>query len=401
MDSAVLTLSDDQLLKATEALNASSCALTAQLLVHLAEVDRRRLFAPMGLSSMFGYCTERLGMAEGAAFKRIRAARAGRKYPLVIDLVAAGRLNLTGINLLSGHLTEANHVELLHTACGKSKRQIEVLVADLHPKPDVPDSVRKLPEPRSAEGAGPRPRDPAPASPSRAAPNLPLSGGRPKPPDVEPLGGRRYKVQFMADEALHTKLRRAQDLMSHRVPDGDLAALIDEALDLLCDKVEKERFGARRVGGKVAAVEFERAATEREQAEHTEQTAEPRPEHKADEPEDAAIGGSSPQSEGAPPEDEDAPQRSRYVPAAVRRAVYDRDGGQCTYVSATGHRCQERRFLELHHEQAWALGGGHTESNLTLRCWAHNQLAAREDFGEDFVRAMTRKAPPNQPSPRP
>jgi hypothetical protein len=73
-------------------------------------------------------------------------------------------------------------------------------------------------------------------------------------------------------------------------------------------------------------------------------------------------------------------ERSRYVPAAERREVYQRDAGRCTYVDTRGERCCETRYLELHHLQPFAKRGPHVASNLTLRCAAHNALAAEEDF---------------------
>jgi hypothetical protein len=78
-------------------------------------------------------------------------------------------------------------------------------------------------------------------------------------------------------------------------------------------------------------------------------------------------------------------QRSRYVPAAVRREVYQRGGARCSYVDARGLRCCETRYLELHHLQPFAKNGAHSASNLTLRCSAHNALAAEEDFGAHVV----------------
>jgi 5-methylcytosine-specific restriction endonuclease McrA len=78
-------------------------------------------------------------------------------------------------------------------------------------------------------------------------------------------------------------------------------------------------------------------------------------------------------------------QRGRHVPAAVRRAVFARDEGRCTYCDETGQRCRETHGLELHHLHPSARGGGHTAENITLRCRAHNTLAAEEDFGKELV----------------
>ena len=78
-------------------------------------------------------------------------------------------------------------------------------------------------------------------------------------------------------------------------------------------------------------------------------------------------------------------QRGRHVPAAVRRAVFERDEGRCTYTAASGQRCRETRHLELHHVHAFSRQGEHTNENLTLRCRAHNALAAESDFGRDLI----------------
>ncbi|HSB21173.1 MAG TPA: HNH endonuclease [Anaeromyxobacteraceae bacterium] len=73
------------------------------------------------------------------------------------------------------------------------------------------------------------------------------------------------------------------------------------------------------------------------------------------------------------------------IPAEVRRAVFDRDAGWCTYVSADGHRCGSRWQLELDHIQPAALGGPSTTQNLRLRCRVHNALHAEETFGRAFM----------------
>jgi 5-methylcytosine-specific restriction endonuclease McrA len=77
----------------------------------------------------------------------------------------------------------------------------------------------------------------------------------------------------------------------------------------------------------------------------------------------------------------DESRNGRYIPAAVRRAVYERDAVRCTFVDERGQRCQETRYLEIHHRQPFSMGGTHTTANLTLHCRAHNALAAELDFG--------------------
>jgi hypothetical protein len=97
----------------------------------LLEVDARRLYLREGCASLFTYCTQVLHLAEGAAYNRIEAARAARKYPIVLDALAAGSITLTSTRLLAPHLTDANHRDLLEGASHKSKREVELLIATL------------------------------------------------------------------------------------------------------------------------------------------------------------------------------------------------------------------------------------------------------------------------------
>ena len=78
-------------------------------------------------------------------------------------------------------------------------------------------------------------------------------------------------------------------------------------------------------------------------------------------------------------------RRGRYVPAAERREVFERDGGRCSYADSHGARCRETRYLELHHLTPFAQGGANLAANLSLRCAAHNALAAEEDFGRELI----------------
>jgi hypothetical protein len=125
------------------------------------------------------------------------------------------------------------------------------------------------------------------------------------------------------------KLRRAQDLLRHVVPDGNPAAIFDRALTMLVEHLERTKLGV----------------TER-----------PRP---AREP---ALG-------------------SRHVPAAVRRAVWQRDGGRCAFIGEAG-RCTERGNLEFHHVVPYAAGGEARVETISLRCRAHNLYEAVLDFGD-------------------
>ena len=142
----VSKLNDRELTLQVEQLNQRRQGLDADLLLHLSELDYRGLYRGQACSSLFAYCTERLGFSEDAAYKRVSAARILRQFPLVYELLLKGKIHLSALLLLKPHLTETNHSELLHSACGMSKRAVEKLVAALAPRPDVPTRVRNLPE---------------------------------------------------------------------------------------------------------------------------------------------------------------------------------------------------------------------------------------------------------------
>jgi hypothetical protein len=325
---SLVDLSDQALLAEVKGLAHQECRATARLIAALTELDTRRLYLGEGYSSLFTYCTQVLHLSEHAAYGRIEAARAARRFPVILDLLSDGSVTLTTVGLLAPHLTPDNYRDALATARHKSKRDVEHLVAGLAPRPAVAASVRKLPDPKPT--VVPRGQ---PALNIVAADSVVLLPAYIPPPSkrpavVSPLAPERYKVQFTASRETYDKLRRAQDLLRHTIPDGDPAAIVDRALTLLLSHLEKAKL----------------AATER-----------PRP------PRTAAA-------------------RSRHIPAAVRREAWTRDGGQCAFVGTKG-RCTERGFLEFHHVVPFAAGGKAVADNIQLRCRAHNAYEADCYFG--------------------
>src|SRR5258708_31075272 len=118
---------------------------TAALIVHLAEFDARRLFEGAGYSSLFKYCMAVLRLSEDAVYNRIKAARAARRYPVIIDQLECGALTPTTVRLLAPCLTPKNPPELLTAASGQGKQAVEELLARRFPQPDVPARVRRGP----------------------------------------------------------------------------------------------------------------------------------------------------------------------------------------------------------------------------------------------------------------
>ena len=289
-------LSDDGLVERVKDLAACERRASVALIRCLIEFDARELYLREGYSSLYTYCTQVLHLSEAAAYNRIEAARAARRHPQVLEMFEIGDLTLTAVRLLAPHLTEENRADLLAAARHRSRFEIQELIASHVP------------------GA---------ACSTHSDAIL-----------VTPLAEDSCRLHVTLTRETYEKLRHAQQLLRHAHPNGDVGAILDRALTLLIDHVERRRFA--------------RVAT-------------PRP--TVDDP---ATSG-------------------RHIPAAVRRDVWQRDEGRCAFVGREG-RCQETAFLEFHHVEPYAAGGAGTTDNIQLRCRAHNQYEARLFFGDMFVR---------------
>ena len=159
-------LTDDELVAAIPHLAGDERRVTARLVAHLAELDKRQLVAPAGYSSLYTYCREALGYSEDETYIRKTAARVARRYPVILDMLADGRLGLTTVRLLAPVLSDSNCDAALTEAAGASKCEVEKLVARLNPRPDVPATVRRLPTPVPAPT---RVRAPAPVRPGSSS----------------------------------------------------------------------------------------------------------------------------------------------------------------------------------------------------------------------------------------
>src|SRR5262245_2925942 len=332
-------LSDDSLLRGLASLVAQDRITTADVLAHIAEVDERRLYAPAGYPSMYAYCVAELRLSEDAAARRIQVARIARRFPRVFEAIARGRLSVTTVGLLAPHLVEHTASELLTAAEHKSKVEIERMLAERFPKSDLLSWVAAMPasEPASA--------GPAPA-PARVDDSQVVAISGPARTEfvpervecrarVSPLSARSYALQATIDPETQDYLRRAQELLGHQVPSGDVAQVLKLALKEFVIRRERRKF----------------AATDR-----------PCPPHPK------------------------ATENPRHIPARIKRAVWKRDGGQCTFVSESWHRCEARSRLEFDHVLEVARGGEATVDGIRLLCRAHNQHAAERTFGAEFMR---------------
>jgi len=368
-------LAESTLFSNSDALEVRIETAMAEFLAHIAEIDERKAYVGQGYHSMFAFCLGRWRLSDDEAARRIHAARAARRFPAIFEALAAGRLHLTAVSLIAPHLTEANAGELIAAATHKSRAEIERTLANRFPRPDLPTCIRPIvpsavapampehgpghavaPMPEHGPGhvAAPAPEHgpghvaaPAPEhGPGHVAGQVPLPAPPPVPtprPRITPIAPRRYALTVTIDESTQNKLIEAQELLSHTLAPGDIAAVLDQALELLVAQLRKRKF----------------------------------------------AGTSKPRAERATV---DAPTDPRTIPAHVKRIVWARDGGQCTFKSPTGQRCEARSRLEFDHRVEVARGGEASVSNIRLRCRAHNRYEAECTFGAGFMDAKRRGA---------
>jgi 5-methylcytosine-specific restriction endonuclease McrA len=329
-------LSDDMLLRELVALVACERLTTATLLAHLAEVDCRRLYLGIGYTSMHVYCVVGLGLSDDAAAKRIQAARAAYRHPRLFEDLAAGRLHLTAINLLSPFLTAENVGELVAAAARKRRPEIELFLAQRFPA--APGTVPRAATLRPVV-VRPRPQH-APEHVDEPNGQFLFTSAEPGPESPASMPGpetspARFELRVTIDEGTRSMLHRAQSLLGHAVPAGDVAQVLERALAALLEQLEKRKWAA------------------------------------------------TPRLQVAAPRRVDRPTRT--IPAHVRREVWRRDRGRCSFVGPDGTRCETTGRLEFDHVVPVARGGTATVDGIRLRCRPHNQLEAERALGAEFM----------------
>jgi hypothetical protein len=325
-------LDDETLLRGFESLLACDRRTTAQLLAHIGEIDARHLYLRAGFESMQAYCVRKLHLSTDAAAKRLQVARLVRELPVLFEAIADGRLHLFGIRLLAPRLNARNVQELIAAAANRTGPEIELMLANRFPQAEplrLDEGITPQVVVRQELGENSHAARHASTS---------LEVGPKFRTKVVPIAPERYTLQVTLQGFTCNKLRRAQELPGHAVPSGDIAEVLDRALELLVAHLERRKFGISR-----------------------------KPRQK--------LSGAT----------------TRSSPARTRSAVHKRDGGACTALNPDGARCNSRKNIEFDHIVPVARDGTSTVDNLRLLCRAHNQAAAEQVFGRDFIDGKKRE----------
>jgi 5-methylcytosine-specific restriction endonuclease McrA len=360
MSDSLRSFSDHEILTRTHALTTRERKLTLRLLLHLNEIERRKLFLKQGCASMFVYCTTSLGYSASAAKRRICTARCIVRFPELLGLLETNEVNLSTITQVAGILTPKNASAVFDRIRGKSQREVEAIVAEYEPLAALPRErvrtvvvrvpVKPASELSTIETVERKTDGAAAAHGDRNGPSLDQDRNGPKPEEPSPslvAFERRAVIQFSAREAVMAKLERVRALASHRLPaNAPLERLIEFLADYFTDREDPAARHQRRLQRKEAPMDRETRGP-------------------------------------------------RHVPARVRDRVFVRDNQKCTFIGPNGKRCASTRVLQLDHITPVARGGAATDANLRVLCAYHNRLEA-----ERLMVAVT-YPPPRHAGPPP
>jgi hypothetical protein len=393
-----------QLRDALKALLRKEQAAMADFLLALADFDRRRGWERLGHANLFAFLLAELRLSRSAAFYRKCAAELLQQFPEVVAPLREGKLCLSTVAELAKVLTEENQAVVAPRFFGLSAREAQELVAELQPR-QVPSTrmvVTRVADPAAAPKVSATQTRltlaPAPLviAQGDAHPNVvPLSrvltselanggGGRfvVRRDEIVPLTADQRRVHFNVGKQVVTKLEAAREGLSHAIPGATMEQVLEAALDLLLEKQARARGQVKRPRS-VAAAAVLGGTTPSKPVEGAPATA-------------VANGNAttSPGANEAEPGDGPEPIHRRTgpretIPAAVKRAVWARDGGRCCWPLDGGGTCGSTHRLELDHIRPWAREGDSTVENLRVTCDDHNRRAARNAFGRRCVERYT------------
>lgn len=339
----ISALSDKELLVSLASLNSNEVKVIGNVLLHLIEVGKRKLYASCGYPSLFTYCVEVLKYCDGTAGRRVAAARCIEKFPKLLKLFLERQLTLNTIALISKILTPENEEKIIALVSNKRQAEVESLVATYLPEKSIREGVKALPslslKTSSIENGI------QPSSLIKEADSISKEENqhlKPVEANNEINCVQSFEVKLKArDSAVH-KLHRVQELRGKHESLGELFEL------LLDEYLEKHSPEAR-----------EQRREQRKKQELKEQT------HS---------------NEG---------ERSRYIPQRVRDKLYHEYSGQCAYTAPDGTRCTCRKSLQVDHIYPFGAGGTNNMENLRLLCPTHNRFMAESFYGRDYMKNNT------------
>jgi hypothetical protein len=310
---------------------------TADFLVALAEFDRQRLWVQLGHACLFDFLHRELGLSRGAAHYRKVAAHLVQRYPEMVEPLRDGKLCMTVVLEVARVITPENSAVVLPQFFHRSKQEAKAIAVEICPATVIPRREVVTEVSR-----------PAKVQPVERVETHLFQGAAPSAPmKLEPLTPSLHRLHMTVSKQFIDKLEAARKGQGHAQPGASAEKVIEAALDLLLAHQAKRRGEVKK-----------------------------------------------PQQSPRPA------KNPGHIPAAVRRAVWTRDDGKCTWPIDSGGTCGSTLRLEIDHVVPRARGGPSTIDNCRLTCAMHNQLAARQAYGDDWMDLFTDRVKGNVPVAR-
>lgn len=322
------SLKDADLVTQVQSLFRREKRIGDAILLGLKEIKSRRLFAAMGYPSLFEFLVKHFSLSESATYQRLQALKLIEAVPEVQGDLFTGTLSLSNAALVQSFIQNQekevslnleDKKELIESVKGKTHREARQTLAKESPNTALPPSREKI------------------------------------------MTSTHSQLQITVDQETLERLQEVKELLSHTIPDGNLAEVLKYVLALTSQTLKKRKGRSEPQGNKkgvdtsqnIEAFSFEN----REDKEA---------------------------SSSATPCDTDKKKscvRNRYIPQEIKRKVFTRAGGCCEYRSSDGKRCQSRFQLEIDHKTPWSQGGTHGVESLQILCKMHNLYRTKETHG--------------------
>ncbi|MGE3757085.1 MAG: HNH endonuclease [Pseudobdellovibrionaceae bacterium] len=321
-------LTNSELVESTFKAIKEERRITVEVLHHFRELEHRKIFLEKGYPSLFAYIVKELGYSDSAAYRRIEAMRALKELPDIESKIEFGSVNLTTLAKVQTYfkaekkdgnvISPSRKTELIESLENKSTREVEKVLLELRPQAVQEEIVRAI-------------------------------------------TSEHTELKVVLNKELKGDLDQIKNLLSHKYPNMNYTDLIGvlakNALQRLAPNLKKKR----------ADPENRKTESQRNSKAESKVTSQ------SDNQREAT---SSPKVN---PQNETYAKRSRYIPTAIKREVWVRDQGECTFKNhKTGQACGSKKFLDYDHIKPFSFGGESTAENLRLLCRGHNQLRAAQ-----------------------
>lgn len=317
-------LNDAELLICTKKLVKREQELIAEVIEHLEEIEKRRLYSDLGYKSLYEYCTIELKYSQDQAYRRIQAMKITRQIPEVKEMISNGELSLTTLNVATSFMNEAKiddvkkKAEFLNDCKNLTKTEVQDLIFEMKNEMDIPQD-------------------------------------RPQKDQIVHINKNESRIHVTIQNELLEKIEKIKGLIAHKKRNMKLEELIELMADEMIRKLEKDKFSVKSTNEKVDKKIDKKIESK------TEMNVEKKVEKNFEKNE---LNSKNIKN-----------TNDRYIRAVTKRELYLKSGGKCEV-------CGSTYALEIDHIKPIGIGGKNSTPNCRILCRNCNQRKAIKTYGQ-------------------